>query len=157
MSMAKELAAIPIELQTYDWLSHWWKPLRKGGWHAPIILVEGKIVSQGQAINRGGLVEAVVAHYVKRAPITGSVMFGKASCPHCERAKTMLKRAKIDYLYLDVIENMRALYEMFPRVKAHIGEKTPVTVPQIWLDGDYIGGADELSQFLKPLNNDLDP
>jgi len=37
---------------------------------------------------------------------------------------------------------------MFPRVKAHIGEKTPVTVPQIWLDGGYIGGADQLSKTL---------
>lgn len=37
---------------------------------------------------------------------------------------------------------------MFPRVKAHIGEKTPVTVPQIWLDGEYIGGADQLSEKL---------
>jgi len=37
---------------------------------------------------------------------------------------------------------------MFPRAKANIGEKTPVTVPQIWLDGDYIGGADQLSKKL---------
>ncbi len=37
---------------------------------------------------------------------------------------------------------------MIPEVKAHIGLKTPVTVPQIWLEGEYIGGADSLEKWL---------
>ena len=36
------------------------------------------------------------------------------------------------------------MYEMISRVKPIIGEKTPVTVPQIWLEGEYVGGADQL-------------
>ncbi|MEL7487655.1 MAG: hypothetical protein AAGJ87_10635, partial [Pseudomonadota bacterium] len=39
-------------------------------------------------------------------------------------------------------------YEMLARVKPIIGEETPVTTPQIWLDGAYIGGADELGAKL---------
>ena len=42
----------------------------------------------------------------------------------------------------------RALYEMLARVKPMIGSKTPITVPQIWLDGHYIGGADRLGETL---------
>jgi len=50
-----ELNGIPVELETHDWLSNWWKPLPRGGWHAPIVMVEGAIVSQGHALNRGVL------------------------------------------------------------------------------------------------------
>ena len=42
----------------------------------------------------------------------------------------------------------RALYEMLARVKPIVGPKTPITVPQIWLDGDYVGGADRLGELL---------
>ena len=37
---------------------------------------------------------------------------------------------------------------MLARVKPIIGPKTPVTVPQIWIDGSYIGGADALKDVL---------
>ena len=40
------------------------------------------------------------------------------------------------------------LYEMLARVKPIIGPKTPVTVPQIWIDGTYVGGADALKEVL---------
>lgn len=44
-----ELDGIPIELEVKDWLSHWWEPLKSGAWHAPILMVEGKVISQGEA------------------------------------------------------------------------------------------------------------
>ncbi|MCY3841196.1 MAG: hypothetical protein OXH09_21545, partial [Gammaproteobacteria bacterium] len=47
-----------------------------------------------------------------------------------------------------VVKDTRALYEMLARVKRIIGPKTPVTVPQIWIDGTYIGGADALKEVL---------
>jgi hypothetical protein len=34
-------------------------------------------------------------------------------------------------------------------VTAIVGPKTPITVPQIWLHGAYVGGADQLSALLK--------
>ncbi|HDY7489574.1 TPA: glutaredoxin, partial [Vibrio vulnificus] len=46
---------------------------------------------------------------------------------------------------------------MIPEVKAIIGEKTPVTVPQIWLDGSYIGGCDKLEVYLKERGLDVVP
>ena len=33
---------------------------------------------------------------------------------------------------------------MIPEVKDIIGQKTPVTVPQIWIDDQYVGGFTEL-------------
>ena len=147
-TMANELAGIDVELELRDWLSEWWKPLVKGGWHAPIVLIEGRIISQGRALNRGVLAQAVVEAHANGSMIKGSVLFGKESCPHCKRAKGYLEEAGINFKYQDVVREPRALYEMLARVKPLIGAKTPVTVPQIWLDGVYIGGADALSNKL---------
>lgn len=147
-----ELAGIPIKFEVLDWLSNWWKPILKGGWHAPIVMVDGEIVGQGSAINRGLFVEAVIRAHVKQSGVTGNVVFGKASCPHCVRAKEVLDAKGIAYTYLDVVKNPRALYEMVSRVKPIIGEKTPVTVPQIWMDGAYVGGADALVERVGPID-----
>ncbi len=149
-----ELEGVPVELDVRDWLTEWWKPLFKGGWHAPIVLVKGKLISQGAALNRGILTEAIIDAYAKRSEISGNIVFGKATCPHCVRAKGYLDEAGIDYTYHDVVRDPRALYEMLARVKPIVGPKTPITVPQIWLDGRYVGGADQLSARLQ---RDVEP
>ncbi|WP_323002112.1 glutaredoxin [Denitromonas sp.] len=147
-TLEHELAGVAVDLTVRDWLSEWWRPLARGGWHAPIVMVEGKVVSQGQALNRGLLTQAVIDAAAARTAVAGNHIFGKATCPHCQRAKQYLDAAGIAYTYHDVVRDPRALYEMLARVKPIIGPKTPVTVPQIWLDGGYIGGADQLSERL---------
>ncbi|MCF7981528.1 MAG: glutaredoxin [Pseudomonadales bacterium] len=148
-TIANELSGIDIQLDIRDWLSEWWVPLRKGGWHAPIVMLEGRVISQGRALNRGVLSEAVIAAYVARSQVSGNLVFGKETCPHCRRGKEYLDQAGIDYRYHDVVKDPRALYEMLGRVKPMIGAKTPVTVPQIWLNGYYVGGAEDLSKRLQ--------
>ncbi|MEM1139728.1 MAG: glutaredoxin domain-containing protein [Pseudomonadota bacterium] len=147
-TLATELAGIPVEFETREWLSNWWEPLPKGGWHAPIVMVEGEVVAQGDALNRGVLTEKIVRLYTERFNLEGTHLFGKETCPHCTRAKGYFSQVGVDYTYHDVVKNPRALYEMLSRVKPIIGEKTPVTVPQIWIDGTYVGGADHLSELL---------
>ena len=151
-----DLAGIPVELDVRDWLTEWYKPLPKGGWHAPIVLVEGKIISQGYALNRGILTEAIIKEHVARSTLDGTHLFGKASCPHCVRAKSYMDAAGIAYEYHDVVKQPRALYEMIARVKPIVGPKTPITVPQIWVDGAYVGGADELGKMLGVLESNPD-
>ncbi|EOU2463462.1 glutaredoxin domain-containing protein [Vibrio navarrensis] len=148
-TFANELADVPVELEVKDWLSHWWEPLKLGAWHAPILLVEGKVVSQGEALNRGVLVQSVIAEWSKRDTLKGNIVYGKATCPYCVKAKKRLDDAGIKYLYHDVVKESAALYRMIPEVKAIIGEKTPVTVPQIWLEGSYVGGCDQLQLWLE--------
>lgn len=143
-----ELAGIPIELDNREWLTEWYKPLLKGGWHAPIVMVDGKIISQGNALNRGVLTEAVISGYASRTEIQGNHIFGKATCPHCVRANGYLEHAGIEYEYHDVVREPRSLYEMLARVKPIVGPKTPITVPQIWIEGEYVGGADQLGELL---------
>jgi len=151
-----DLSGIDVEIDMRDWLSEWWKPLPKGGWHAPIVMVDGKIISQGRALNRGLLTEAVIESYANKASISSdeNIIFGKETCPHCVRAKKYLDDAGINYTYYDVVKEPRALYEMLARVKPIIGPKTPVTVPQIWMSGQYIGGASDLS---KRLESEVEP
>ena len=148
-TFARELQGIPVQLDAREWLSEWWRPLPAGGWHAPIVMVEGRLVSQGHALNRGLLTEAIIEAHVGKAGIRGSHLFGKETCPHCVRAKGYLDGAGVQYQYHDVVREPRALYEMLGRVKPIIGAKTPVTVPQIWMDGVYVGGADDLSNRLQ--------
>ncbi len=147
-TFSTELQDVPIELEVKDWLSHWWEPLRHGAWHAPIVLVEGKVISQGEALNRGSLIQAVIKEWSQRDTLSGNIVYGKATCPYCVKAKQLLNDTGIDFQYYDVVKDSAALYRMIPEVKAIIGEKTPVTVPQIWLNGKYIGGCSELEKWL---------
>ncbi|USD43679.1 glutaredoxin [Vibrio sp. SCSIO 43135] len=156
-TFANELADVPVELEVKDWLSHWWEPLKKGAWHAPILMVEGQIVSQGEALNRGVLVQSIIKEWTTRDTLKGNIVYGKATCPYCVKAKQMLDEAGVEYQYHDVVKESAALYRMIPEVKAIIGEKTPVTVPQIWLDGQYIGGADNLEAWMKEKGLDSIP
>ncbi|EGQ8119014.1 glutaredoxin [Vibrio cholerae] len=148
-TFANELAGVPIELEVKDWLSYWWEPLKLGAWHAPIVVVAGKVISQGEALNRGVLVQSIIKEWTKQDTLQGNIVFGKATCPYCVKAKQLLDTAGIDYRYHDVVKESAALYRMIPEVKAIIGEKNPVTVPQIWLNGQYIGGCDALEKWLQ--------
>lgn len=152
-----ELVDVAVELEVKDWLSHWWEPLKLGAWHAPILVIEGKVVSQGEALNRGVLVRAVINEWAQRDNLKGNIVYGKATCPYCIKAKKLLDEAGIEYTYHDVVKESAALYRMIPEVKAIIGPKTPVTVPQIWLDDRYIGGCDKLESWLKEKKLDTVP
>ncbi len=145
-TLKSELAGVPVTFEIKDWLSVWWVPLAKGGWHAPIVTVDGSVVSQGVALNRGLFTEAVIKSHCKESAITGTHLFGKEGCPHCKRAKELFQEAGIEHRYHDIIKNPRALYEMMARAKPLINSKSPITVPQIWINGEYIGGADSLRE-----------
>lgn len=59
-TLAKELANAKVDFAVKEWLTYWWEPLfAGGGWHAPIVLVDRQVISQGDALNRGILAEAV--------------------------------------------------------------------------------------------------
>lgn len=49
----------PVSFEAKPWLSHLWESLRLGGWHAPVLVVDGQVVRQGQVPRRGELEAAV--------------------------------------------------------------------------------------------------
>ena len=44
-TLENELDSVPVVVDVREWLNEWWRPLPKGGWHAPIVMVEGRLVS----------------------------------------------------------------------------------------------------------------
>lgn len=59
-------------------------------------------------------------------------------CPYCARARGLLERKGVPYIDIDIIEEPARRDEMIRRA----GGRT--TVPQIFIDGEHIGGSDEL-------------
>jgi peroxiredoxin len=64
------------------------------------------------------------------------VIFTREGCPHCARAKELLETAGFDYLEFPLGDGIRGRV-----VRAVSGRPT---VPQVFLNGELVGGADEL-------------
>jgi glutaredoxin 3 len=60
-------------------------------------------------------------------------------CPYCARAKGLLEKKGVDFVDIDVIEDTSKRAEMVQRSGGR------QTVPQIFIDGEHIGGSDELA------------
>ena len=59
-------------------------------------------------------------------------------CPYCTRARALLDRKGIVFTDIDITEEPGRRTEMIRRA----GGRT--SVPQIFIDGEHIGGSDEL-------------
>lgn len=60
-------------------------------------------------------------------------------CPYCARAKSLLSRKGVAFENIDVMEEPERRDEMIRRANGR------TTVPQIFIDGEHIGGSDELA------------
>ena len=60
-------------------------------------------------------------------------------CPYCARAKSLLEKKGVDYVTIDVMEDSTRREEMLKRTG---GRRT---VPQIFIDGEHIGGFDDMA------------
>lgn len=59
-------------------------------------------------------------------------------CPYCTKAKALLDKKKVVYADFNVKEDSAKLDEMMERSG---GRKT---IPQIFINGEHIGGCDDL-------------
>jgi glutaredoxin 3 len=66
-------------------------------------------------------------------------LYTKAFCPFCARAKALLNRKGADFAETDISMNPGARDTMMQRS----GGRS--TVPQIFIDGQHIGGSDDLT------------
>jgi glutaredoxin 3 len=65
-------------------------------------------------------------------------MYTTMFCPYCSRARALLRNKGVGYVDIDIAEKPSRRSEMIQRA----GGRT--TVPQIFIDGEHIGGCDEL-------------
>ena len=68
-------------------------------------------------------------------------IFGKTSCPYCDKAKSLCEREGLEFTYkqLDVDFSRDVFFDMFPIAR---------TFPQIKIDGVSIGGYTELESIV---------
>ena len=64
-------------------------------------------------------------------------IYGKPVCPYCDKAKQLCEREGSEFVYrqLDVDFTREELFEQFPGAR---------TFPQIKVEGENIGGYDQL-------------
>lgn len=79
-------------------------------------------------------------------------IYTKTSCPYCVRAKNLFNEKGIEYVEYIISPGFgeKALAENQQYVtREALLERAPgaKTVPQIWLEGNYIGGYTELHSF----------
>jgi len=70
-----------------------------------------------------------------------ATIFTRNFCPHCARAKKLLRQEKIKYSEIVVGKDLSAA-----GFRAIYGKGA--TVPQIYIEGKHIGGADDLEEWL---------
>ncbi|QSY98695.1 glutathione S-transferase N-terminal domain-containing protein (plasmid) [Rhizobium bangladeshense] len=70
------------------------------------------------------------------------IVYGRVepACPYCDRAKHELTRRGLPFEFKDVMTDLDARREF----KALFKEGDKQTVPQIVIDGEHIGGCDDL-------------
>ena len=66
-------------------------------------------------------------------------IYSKKLCIYCLRAKFLFKRMGVTYQEIDVTYDSEKLSEMHNRSKRQ-------TVPQIFINGQHIGGSDDLAK-----------
>lgn len=74
-----------------------------------------------------------------------TIVWSKENCPFCVTAKALLESKGIRYEERKVGEGWtrEQLLEALPVIPERL------TVPQIWLYGEYIGGADQLQAYME--------
>ena len=72
---------------------------------------------------------------------TRTIVYGKNYCPWCVRAKDELELRGIPFDYIDLEEINKTAAEV-------TGRDDVKTVPQIYVEGRYVGGYEQLMEFL---------
>lgn len=66
------------------------------------------------------------------------LIYSKPTCPYCIKAKALLKAKGAEYETVDILEHPERREEMIERANGR------TTVPQIFINGQHIGGCDDL-------------
>lgn len=67
-----------------------------------------------------------------------ATLFTRAGCPHCARAKEVLEKNKVIYEEIPLTNNLTN--------RSMVNISSGKTTPQIYIDGNYIGTADDLEK-----------
>ena len=66
------------------------------------------------------------------------LIYSKKTCPFCVRAKTLLEEKKASFEEIDISDDPSLRSEMIKKASGR------TTVPQIFINGQHVGGCDDL-------------
>ena len=68
-------------------------------------------------------------------------IYTKATCPYCIRAKKLLDTKGVEYCDYEISGDADKRAEMIQRANGR------TTVPQVFIDGEHVGGSDDLMRL----------
>ena len=71
-----------------------------------------------------------------------AIVWSKDGCTHCDQAKNLLKSKGINYEERNIMGDTWTIEQLLEAVP------TARTLPQIFVDGNYVGGFTELRKYL---------
>lgn len=83
----------------------------------------------------------------KLKEVKETIVYGKPNCPNCTMAKSLLESRGINFTYIDITTTGKSAAEITGRADVR-------TLPQIYLNGEYIGGFEALYESLKRPSSD---
>lgn len=149
----------PVRLNVAPWLNNWWRILWRGAWHAPIIMINGRVFSQGVVPDALALIREVVdalgddelaaraEEFAGKQPAAdaagsdeedgdiGITVYFSPACPHCRRLLGYLDANEIRYRPRDVSQSAVARSELQELTDS-------LALPVIRIGGETISGFD---------------
>jgi ribonucleoside-diphosphate reductase alpha chain len=83
----------------------------------------------------------------KLKEVKETIIYGKPNCPQCNMAKALLESRGIEYVYVDITTTGKSAAEI-------TGRSDVRTLPQVYLNGEYVGGFDGLYSKLQHRDTD---
>ena len=75
-----------------------------------------------------------------------AIVYGTSKCSWCDRVANMLNNSEIEVEKIDVSESKENL-----KLMKGVAGKSVTTVPQVVIDGKFVGGYTEVERYLKRL------
>lgn len=140
--MADVFKGMKVTLVIKPWLDNWWKVIWGGAWHAPLLMINGHLFSQGIVPDISSMISHIasilddeelkeqarvyrlksVKHEKEEEDV---VVYFSPACPHCAQLTAYLEANKITYTKKDITASQIFLDELIYRT----GQRTiPVTI-----------------------------
>ena len=108
----------------------------------------GKADKVAKKIEREALKELDMKSIAEGETRTQAIVYGTQTCSYCKKAKEELDSRGIQYDWIDIT--------ILGKTAAEVTGRPVTTVPQIYLEGEYIGGYIELMNVLNNESNSND-
>lgn len=79
-------------------------------------------------------------------------VYGHDDCPYCLRAKALLQEKGWNYIYHNVKEDPRE-FDKLRQILSKFGIVDKITVPQIFVNGEHIGGYLDFLDYVRDIDD----